>query len=90
MNPELFLAEFLGTFALIFAILATGNFVAIGTTLAATIFLLGGISGANLNPAVSLAMLLTGKISTRRFVFYALTQMAASGVAVYAYNMTKK
>lgn len=90
MNPIQFFAEFLGTFALIFAILSTGNFVAIGATLAASIFLLGGISGANLNPAVSLSMLLTGKLSTGKFVLYSLTQMAASAAAVYTYNFTKK
>ncbi len=90
MNPEHFLAEFLGTFALIFAILGTGNFLAIGATLAASIFLLGGISGANLNPAVSLAMLLNGKMELSKFVLYILTQFAGAAVAVYTYNLTKK
>jgi aquaporin Z len=90
MKPQQFIAEFLGTFALIFSILSTGNFLVIGATLAASVFFLGGISGSNLNPAVSLAMVLTGKMDMKKFIAYCVIQFAGAAAAVYTYNATKK
>ena len=52
MNTLPFLVEFLGTFLLLISILATGNAFIIGATLALIILLVGGISGAHVNPAV--------------------------------------
>jgi glycerol uptake facilitator-like aquaporin len=54
--------EFLGTFALIFSILATGNFLVIGLTLALVIYLVGDLSGANVNPVVSLIFYINNQI----------------------------
>ena len=56
------LPEFLGTFALIFSILATGNFLVIGLTLATVIYLVGDLSGANVNPVVSLVLFVNNQI----------------------------
>lgn len=45
-------------------------------------FAFSGISGAILNPAVSFALWLTGKLSNRRCVYYILVQLLASVVSM--------
>jgi aquaporin Z len=79
-------AEFFGTFLLLMAILVTGNPLVIGATLALDVFLLGGVSGAHVNPAVSVAMLLKGAISSTEFVVYSIVQCAGGAAAWYAYQ----
>ena len=86
MNVLPLVAEFFGTFLLLMSIFATGNALVIGLTLALNVYLLGGISGSHVNPAVSLAMLLKGGISTTEFVTYSIVQMAGAASAWYAYN----
>jgi aquaporin Z len=81
-----YLAEFLGTFLLLISILATGNALVIGLTLSLIIFLVGGLSGANVNPAVSLAMLINGSLSVTDFVIYSIVQLAGGAAAVYVFN----
>ncbi len=80
------LAEFLGTFLLLTAIFATGNFLAIGATLALVVFLFGNISGGHVNPAVSLAMYLKGALSTTELVLYVVAQAAGAAASLYTYN----
>ena len=79
-------AEFFGTFLLLMSIFVTGNAFVIGGTLALIVLLLGGISGAHVNPAVSVAMLLKGAISNMEFVTYATAQCAGAAAAWYAYK----
>jgi glycerol uptake facilitator-like aquaporin len=79
-------AEFFGTFLLLMSIFARGNALVIGLTLALNVWLLGGISGSHVNPAVSAAMLVKGAISTTEFVTYTVVQMAGAIAAYYAYN----
>jgi len=79
-------AEFFGTFLLLMSIFATGNALVIGLTLALDVWLLGGISGSHVNPAVSIAMLVKGAISPTEFVTYTLAQLAGAVSAYYAYN----
>jgi len=84
------LPEFLGTFALIFSILATGNYLVIGLTLAAVIFLVGDLSGANVNPVVSLVMLLNNQINTQKFVEYLIAQTLGGLGALFTYKFILK
>ena len=86
MNTFPFLVEFLGTFLLLISILATGNAFIIGATLALIILLIGGISGAHVNPAVSLAMLIKGAITSAEFGGYAVSQLLGATAAFYAYK----
>jgi len=79
-------AEFFGTFLLLMSIFATGNAFVIGGTLTLLVLVLGGISGAHVNPAVSVAMLFKGAISTTEFVTYTLAQSAGAVAALYAYS----
>ena len=81
------LAEFLGTFLLTMAVLATGNALIIGGTLALLVLLLGGVSGSHVNPAISVAMLLKGSIGTMDFISYTIIQCAGAAAALYAYQV---
>jgi aquaporin Z len=81
--------EFIGTFVLVLTIgLATSTKgagalapVAIGSALMVMVFAGGHISGAHYNPAVSLAMLLAGKLRPRNAAPYVITQLAAGALA---------
>jgi len=86
MNVLPVLSEFLGAFLLVLSILATGNAFVIGATLAVIILLIGGVSGAHVNPAVSLAIFLKGGLSVTELGAYALAQMVGGASALYAYK----
>ena len=80
--------EFIGTFFLILAVvtavsLAPAGFapIAIGGMLMVMIFAGGHISGAHYNPAVTLAVLLRGKIEIGEAVGYWAVQLAAGAAA---------
>lgn len=77
-----FIAEFLGTLGLVFVILATGQPIAIGLALALIIMVIGGISGGHVNPAVSFAMYLMGKLSQEDLMPYIIAQVAGGLVAL--------
>ena len=81
------LAEFMGTFTLCSTVaLAAGQGknlmavagLAIGIVLATQVFAFGHVSGAHFNPAVTLAVLLRGKIDVVSALFYTMTQLIAS------------
>ena len=70
-----YLAEFLGTGFFVYVILATGNPIAIGATLALVILITSSISGGHINPAVSLVMASIGKIETSELIPYIMSQL---------------
>lgn len=81
------LAEFLGTFLLVLSIIASGgNAWVIGGTLAVIILLVGSMSGAHVNPAVSLAMFLKGALSSQELGAYVVVQLLGGAASLYAYN----
>ena len=82
--------EFLGTFALIFSILATGNWLVIGLTLAAVIYLIGDLSGGNVNPVVSIAMYMTGNMNLQKMLEYWVAQGLGGASAVLVYQFIVK
>uniref|UniRef100_A0A6C0K235 Major intrinsic protein n=1 Tax=viral metagenome TaxID=1070528 RepID=A0A6C0K235_9ZZZZ len=86
MNALPLIAEFFGTFLLLMSIFATGNALIIGLTLSFNIWLLGGISGSHMNPAVSIAMLVNGAISPMEFIIFTVAQFAGAVSAWYAYK----
>ena len=81
------LAEFVGTFIFVFAIIGAVNSgsdltpLAIGFALMVMVFATGHISGAHLNPAVSLGAWIRGAISAVTFAVYAVTQLVAGVLA---------
>jgi len=90
-----YLAEFFGTFILVFVgsmgILAVGGATgaaemlaigfAFGLALLAGIWAVGHVSGGHFNPAVTLAMLLDGRTSFGDAIGYWIGQFAGAGVA---------
>tara|TARA_B100000780_G_C20844071_1_gene335422 strand:+ start:158 stop:607 length:450 start_codon:yes stop_codon:yes gene_type:complete len=84
------LVEFIGTFFLAFTIgTAAGQGaslapLAIGSTLMCAIYWGGHMSGANFNPAVSLAVCIRGKLTPVVCGCYMLAQFTASAVAFAA------
>ena len=93
-----YLTEFIGTF---FLVLTVGLTVigavpmaplAIGASLMIMVYMGGHVSGGHYNPAVSLAVLLRGKLaSTGEFLAYVVSQLAgAIAAALVAYVITGK
>jgi aquaporin Z len=93
------LAEFLGTFFLCFAGIAAilsstrvvgsgagivGIALAHGLALSVAVNAFGGISGAHFNPAVSIGMLITGRIDPVRTGCYIVSQCLGSVIAAVA------
>ena len=84
-----YLAEFLGTLFFVYIILATGNAIAIGAALAIAIMFAGTISGGHINPAVSIAMVAAGKMSSSDLLPYILAQIAGGMVALELFKRVK-
>ncbi len=88
MTKKLF-AEALGTMILVLfgvgsaviagpAIGLTGISIAFGLSIVAAAYSLGAISGAHLNPAVSLGMVTAGRMSVGDFIAYAIAQIVGA------------
>jgi len=85
-----FLAEYLGTFFFVLAIFSSGgNPLFIGGALAIAIYLIGGISGGHVNPAVSFAKFLNHDLSMNKFLGYVLAQLLGGASAYYTFRMTR-
>ena len=80
-----YVVEFLGAALFIYVILATGNALAIGATLALIIL----ISGAQVNPAVSITMAAAGKLPTVDLVPFCIAQILGGLVALEIYKRFK-
>ena len=76
-----YITEFIGTFFLVLTIGLTGNPLAIGAALMVMIYAGGHISGAHYNPAVTLAVLIRGKISKGDAIVYMGSQVAGALIA---------
>tara|TARA_B100001057_G_scaffold100230_1_gene97202 strand:- start:257 stop:895 length:639 start_codon:yes stop_codon:yes gene_type:complete len=87
------ISEIIGTFALLFfgcgSILFLGESVTIiniafafGITVTLIAYSLGSISGAHLNPAVSIGMLISNKITFPDFILYIISQIIGALLAV--------
>jgi aquaporin TIP len=88
-------AEFLGTFTLVFAVVASlataeniagifGAAVAQGLALGLMVSALGHVSGAHFNPAVTFGLLLTRRIAPLLAVVYWIAQFAGAVAAALA------
>jgi len=81
--------EFIGTFFLVFTVCltVTGEVpmapLAIGCSLMVMVYMGGHISGGHYNPAVSLALLLRGKMPGKDFIPYVVAQVLGAIVAAY-------
>lgn len=75
-----YLAELVGTFFLAMAIYFTGDPMAIGLMFMTMIYLVGPISGAHLNPAVSFAMFLRGRMAVVPMLGYMVAQVVGAAL----------
>ena len=86
-----YFAEFIGTFilvsmgcgsAMLLGCDAAGGHLAValtfGLAIVATAYVIGDVSGCHINPAVSLAMLITKKVSASEFIGYVIAQLAGA------------
>jgi aquaporin Z len=90
MNSSAYLAEYLGSFFFILVILMSGgNPLVIGAALALTVVLIGGISGAHVNPAVSVAQYLQGSLRPVDLITFVLVQLVGGASAFYAFRLAK-
>ena len=81
-----YLVEFISSILFVYVILATGNPLAIGATLALIILMTSNISGGYINPAVSITMAAAGRLSTNDLVPYCLAQILGGLVALELYK----
>jgi len=90
-NPKVFVAEFIGTFALVFVSAAAGLYnvgllgiaLAYGFTLAVFAYAYGHISGAHLNPAVTLGHAANGNIKWGDAAVYWVAQFSGAALAAF-------
>lgn len=86
-----YIAEFIGTFVLVFFACGTAAMVcskglagylatalAFGLVIVAMAYSIGNISGCHINPAVSIAMLVSGKMNIKDFIGYIIAQFAGA------------
>src|ERR1700710_3235643 len=86
-----YIAEFIGTFFLILTIgctvIGAGSGVipplAIGAVLMVMVFAGGHISGAHYNPAVTIAMIIRGRLKAVDALPYMIAQFAAAALAAW-------
>ncbi|MBR3210814.1 MAG: MIP family channel protein [Bacilli bacterium] len=88
-----YIAEFIGTLVLVLfgtgiAVVSGGDLVAtslaFGLAIIAEAYVIGGISGCHVNPAVSFAMFLQKKLTKKDFAYYVVAQVlgAITGTAI--------
>lgn len=94
--PAALIAEFIGTFSLAFAVLASINGVLAtqvatpviaGFTLALAVLSIGGISGAHINPAVTIGLLSVGKTNITNAMAYIAAQVVGALAAFGAMTL---
>lgn len=95
-NSKVFVAEFIGTFALVFigaaaAVTGLGGLLGValahGLVLAVFVYAFGHISGTHVNPAVTFGLALNGTVKWGEAVFYWIAQFAAAAVAAFTLNL---
>ena len=103
-----YIAEFIGTFVLVFVACGTAaalgcdtaspdaayfmTALAFGLVIVAMAYSIGNVSGCHINPAVSLAMLISKKLSVKDFCGYVVAQFAGAtaGAGVLALFLGKE
>lgn len=95
---QAFFAEVIFTFALVFVILSVATSIkakgngyfglAIGFTVMGAIYTVGNISGAVLNPAVCVGVIIMGLAELSSVFMYLVSQIVGAVLAVWAFQLT--
>lgn len=88
-----YITEFIGTFFLVFTVaFASGDLavLAIASSLMVMIYAGGHISGAHYNPAVTLAVLIRGRINLNNALIYMVSQVAGAVAAALTAGIFKE
>lgn len=92
-NSRVFVAELIGTFALVFigagaGVTGLGGVVGValahGLTLAVFAYVFGHISGTHVNPAVTFGLALNGTVKWGQALYYWIAQFAGAAIAAWA------
>lgn len=94
-SPKVFVAEFIGTFALVFVGAASAMYnvgllgiaLAHGLTLAVFAYVYGHISGTHINPAVTLGHAANGNIKWSDAAVYWVAQFSGAALAAFLLRM---
>jgi glycerol uptake facilitator-like aquaporin len=87
INYLSYLLEYIGAFFFILVIFASGgNPIMIGSALAVVIYLIGDLTGAHVNPAVSLSMYMNGSLKPTHLFSYVFVQLLGAISAYYTYK----
>jgi aquaporin Z len=81
-----YLVEFLGTMLLVYTILATGNWLAIGAALGIAVLIGGSVSGGAFNPAVAISLYANGKLAKSDLIPYIIVEILGGLAAFFAYK----
>ncbi len=84
-----YLTEFIGTVFLVLTIGLTGNPLAIAAVLMVMIYAGCHISGAHYNPAVSLAVLIRGRMKVSTMIVYLVSQIAGAASGAFLVGLFK-
>ena len=94
LNWKKYIAEFIGTFVLVFVACGTAivtgastvaTALAFGLVIVAMAYTIGSISGCHINPAVSIAMFLSGKLSLIDLAGYVGAQFIGATAASFVH-----
>lgn len=81
-----YFVEFFGTLFFVYVILATGNPLAIGASLALVLLLIRNVSGGFMNPAVTIALSSAGQLPSSEIIPYCLAEIFGALVALEIYK----
>lgn len=84
-----YLAEFLGTAVFFYVILATGNAILIGITLAVVILFIQNVSGGMVNSTLTIILAVAGKIPPINVFPYVVAQILGGLTALEIYKRWK-
>lgn len=81
------IAEFIGTFLLTAAFLEMQSSpLLVAFSVVGIVLIVGGISGAHINPAITIGAWLTGKVRGARAIGYIIAQLLGAGAALLVLN----
>ena len=86
MKVNKYVCEFLGTMFYLYVMMASGKPLAVAAAILVVMMMVGPISGAHVNPAVTIMMANAGKLQMNDVLPYILAQVAGGLAALELYR----